>query len=776
MSTTEIIACPKCQRPVPADAPHGLCPVCLSATLGTGRQTANDTTFALEFGPYELLDEIGRGGAGVVFRARDRRTQALVALKILTSGRFASPAERDRFAREAQAVANLRHPGIVPFLDVGEEDGQPYLAMRWIDGQSLVDRTRRGLPPLREAVEMIRQVAEAVHHAHERGIIHRDLKPSNILITPAGEVCVVDFGLARHLEQDVTVTRSGEALGTPGFMPPEQCGQKQATPGPAADVYSLGSVLYFALTGRPPFLAGTHHETIAQLLQDEPVPPRRLNPAIPRDLESICLKCLEKEPSKRYASGAAFAEDLERFLKDEPIQARPIGPTAKAWRWCRRNRTVSVSAVLIVALVAGFSWHNWRTVTELRNTAPSLIALAESLVTAQKFPEALEQVDVALRLQPRNADYLNLKGTILLGQLRLGEARELFIRALSLDASHAPASERLALCEKLLTSRIGQSEWTTDALIELYRGLVQQGRSAEAYAVSKHIDAAETRFVATLQDRLTRAGITNQLHWTEHRPAGLREATDRGANRATLRDTTFLALSFAASGIADLSPLKGIPLQELTLTDCTNVADLSPLRGMPLTHFTFTWNKVTDLSPLSDMPLEFLYFAFNRVSDLSPLRKITSLRSLTFHNVDVADLEPLRQLPLEHLAVGSIRATSLEPLRGMPLTFLGFHYVKINDLGPVASMPLQELRIRQAPVSDLSPLRGLPLRVLHLMNCSLITDLSPLRSCPTLEQLVLPPNANDIEFLRHLPHLREISCTEQPLAAAEFWKAYDARH
>jgi hypothetical protein len=344
-----------------------------------------------------------------------------------------------------------------------------------------------------------------------------------------------------------------------------------------------------------------------------------------------------------------------------------------------------------------------------------------------------------------------------------------------LDASLSAAPQKLALCEELLSDRRGQSEWTLEHLLELYHACLQQGLSAQAYAISRHLGAADARFIEMLQARLTAAGITNRLERVWHRPSGLRARQAGLTNTFQPGGSKYLALDLEQSELADLSLLQGMPLQELNLGVCRNVSDLTPLRGMPLVRLTFSFGDVADLSPLSGMPLESLYFNFNKVRDLGPLRTIPTLRSLNFHNVDVSDLGPLKGLPLETLIFMSVRVTSLEALRGMPLTSLGFAHVNVTDLGPLADLSLQELRVQFVDVSDVSPLRGLPLRVLHLGDCPLITDLSPLKECKTLEELVLPPNAQAIEFLHDFPHLRKISYTENLLPAAEFWLSYDAR-
>jgi len=296
------------------------------------------------FGDYEIIREIARGGMGVVFQARQMSLNRPVALKMILAGQLADETDIVRFHIEAEAAANLDHPGIVPIYEVGQHEGQHYFSMGFVEGQSLSQRIAPGPLPSGEAAELIRRVADAIEYAHERGVIHRDLKPANILLDRNGSPRVTDFGLAKRFQTDSGLTGSGQIVGTPSYMPPEQAGGQWGEVGPAADVYALGATLYALVTGRPPFQAATTMDTLLQVLGDEPVPPRRLNPSVPRDLETICLKCLEKEPARRYRRAAALGEDLRRFLAAEPIMARPAEPAERLWRWCQRNPLVAAQA------------------------------------------------------------------------------------------------------------------------------------------------------------------------------------------------------------------------------------------------------------------------------------------------------------------------------------------------------------------------------------------------------------------------------------------------
>jgi serine/threonine protein kinase len=340
---------------------------------------------------YEILAELGRGGMGVVYQARHVRLQRVVALKMVLAGGHAGAAALARFQTEAEAVARLQHPNIVQIYEVGEwragdvSPPMPYFSLEYCAAGSLAGKLGGTPFPPPQAARTVEILAQVMHAAHQAGIIHRDLKPANILLTFSGRsqtgveqaaprpVCdrplndytpkITDFGLAKKLEAVSGQTGTGDVLGTPSYMAPEQAGGRARDVGPLADVYALGAILYECLTGRPPFRAATTMDTLLQVLSEEPVPPRRLQPKTPADLETICLKCLQKEPRKRYASAAALAEDLRRFQAAEPIAARPVGRLERGWRWCRRNPVVAgLVAAVALALCGGAGVATWQAV------------------------------------------------------------------------------------------------------------------------------------------------------------------------------------------------------------------------------------------------------------------------------------------------------------------------------------------------------------------------------------------------------------------------------
>jgi len=386
--TRVIRICRKCGAKIFSDAPEGLCAKCVlktalmmppdapvaarddggpaanveanAAAAPHSKKAARAVELLGELGDYELLEEIGRGGQGVVFRARQKSLNRTVALKVISLGQWASKAHLKRFRLEAEAAAHLEHPGIVPIHEVGERDGQCYFSMKFVEGGQLDEVVRRAPMSIRQGAELIAKVARTVHYAHEHGILHRDIKPGNILLDAKGEPHLTDFGLARLVESESSVTHTLEVLGTPSYMAPEQAVGNNAAISSVTDVYGLGAVLYQLLTGQPPFAGGTTYETIKLLLDTEPRQPRQLNPKIDRDLSTICLKCLEKDPKRRYSSALALAEDLEHWLKHEPIQARRTGIFARGKKWVRRNPSRALLAASLVALAAAAGWIIWK--------------------------------------------------------------------------------------------------------------------------------------------------------------------------------------------------------------------------------------------------------------------------------------------------------------------------------------------------------------------------------------------------------------------------------
>ncbi len=444
--TTAKRVCAQCGATVFADAPQGVCSACLFRTGLASLDDENDEPFAptiarmlKDFGDYELLEEIGRGGQGVVYRARQKSLNRIVALKVIGLAHWATEAHVKRFRMEAEAAAHLDDPRIVPIYEIGERDGACYFSMKFIEGGQLDKIIGSELMPGRQAAELMAKLARTLHHAHQNGVLHRDVKPGNILLDAKGEPHLTDFGLARLVETESTVTRTLEVLGTPSYMAPEQAAGNNTELTSATDVYGLGAVLYQLLTGHPPFAGGTTYETVRMVLETQPRQPRLCNPKVDRDLETICLKCLEKEPANRYASAQLLAEDIERFLRDQPIRSRRSSRLEHAWRWCKRKPLVaSLIAALIVVVAIGLAGTLW----ELRRVQTERVLARRANLSEQETA----RLEAEQTNHPAAYDAY-LRGRAFPGGWHLDGAIRLFQEAVKLDPSFAQAWAYLSIAQ-----------------------------------------------------------------------------------------------------------------------------------------------------------------------------------------------------------------------------------------------------------------------------------------------------------------------------------------
>jgi WD40 repeat protein/tRNA A-37 threonylcarbamoyl transferase component Bud32 len=476
------ILCPHCHNPIEVvklSAHEEIaCPSCGSSfRLETDATTDPENSAPQKLGRFELLEVVGRGAFGTVYKARDPELDRTVALKVPRAGNLAGVQELDRFLREARSAAQLRHPAIVTVHEVGQRDGLPYLVSDFVAGVTLADQLSARRPGFREAAELVAAVADALQYAHEQGVVHRDIKPSNILLGADGKPSVMDFGLAKREAGEITMTVEGQVLGTPAYMSPEQArGEGHAVDG-RGDVYSLGVVLYQMLTGELPF-RGTQRMLLHQVLHDEPRPPRRLNDRIPRDLETICLKAMAKEPRRRYQSARELGDDLRRFLQGEPIHARPVGRGEKLWRWCRRNPVVAgllgtVGLLLVmVAVVTSIGYLREAKQRELaqqaeakahdeaeratrlaaderrareearRNLYVSNVRLAQQAWEQAQVDHMLQLLEEAERRQPGDKDLRGFEWHYL---WRLGHPEVLTLQGAGYSVAFSPKGERLAL-------------------------------------------------------------------------------------------------------------------------------------------------------------------------------------------------------------------------------------------------------------------------------------------------------------------------------------------
>jgi TolB-like protein/Tfp pilus assembly protein PilF len=571
--------CPRCGLEIPADAPEGGCPGCLlerglrlladeavagadlsagaaysaeaaakagsakTDDLGPSGEPAPAATKSQrlaemlgELGDYELLEEVGRGGQGVVFRARQKSLDRTVALKVISLGQWASEAHLKRFRREAHAAASLDHPSIVPIYEVGERDGSCYFSMKFVEGGQLDEVVRQTPMSIRQAAELIAKVARTVHYAHEHGILHRDIKPGNILLDRNGEPHLTDFGLARLLDTQSSVTRTIDVLGTPSYMAPEQAAGETTKLSKATDVYGLGAVLYQLLTGQPPFAGGTTYETIRLLRDTDPRPPRLLNPKLGREVSTICLKCLEKDPKRRYSSALALAEDLEHWLKHEPIQAKRSGFFTHAWKSVRRKPAIAALIAALVALAAALGWNVWE--SELFRAAPEKSIAVLPFENLSRDPEnayfADGMQDEILTDLVRIADLKVISRSSVM-QYKSGVVRNLReighqLRVANVvEGSLERAGNRLRVRAQLIDARTDRSLWAQTYDREL----------ADVFAIQSEIAKA---IASQLQAKIT---------GREEQALAVKPTSDSEAYAAYLRGLAFEARSYSLPGTSD---------------------------------------------------------------------------------------------------------------------------------------------------------------------------------------------------------------------------------
>jgi TolB-like protein/predicted Ser/Thr protein kinase len=504
-----------------------------------------------EFGDYELLEEIGRGGQGVVFRAWQRSLSRTVAVKIIGVGQFATNAHLKRLRREAEAAAKLNHPGIVPIYEVGKRDGTNYFSMRFVEGDPLDEVVSRGPISVRQAAEFIVKVARTVHYAHEHGILHRDIKPGNILLDAHGEPHLTDFGLARLVERGSTVTGSLEVMGTPSYMAPEQAVGDNAAVSSSTDVYGLGAVLYELLTGHPPFAGGTTYETIRLLLDSEPRQPRLWNRKVDRDISAICLKCLEKNSRYRYPSALALAEDLERWLRHEPIRAKRSGFFTRAQKWMQRNRTIAALIMVSVVLAAGLGVMIWQRESLRRIPAGIAVLPFENLSDDKEdafFADGVQD-DILTRLA-KIADLKVISRTSVMGYRGKRDLRQVG-RALGvshvLEGTARRSGGKVHVNAQLVDTRTDTGVWADGYDRDLKEAFAIPTQIAQKVAEQLHVKVSTTEKVAIERkptadlaafDLYTRAKNLLLTSFSSAARAKLLEAADL-LDRAIAHDPSF---------------------------------------------------------------------------------------------------------------------------------------------------------------------------------------------------------------------------------------------
>jgi serine/threonine protein kinase len=673
-------------------------------------------------GHYEVLEVLGKGGFGIVFRAFDEKLQRIVAIKVLAPVLAATSPARKRFLREARSSAKIRHANVVQVYAV-EEQPLPYLVMEFIPGETLQQRLdRKGPLETAEVVQIGRQIAEGLAAAHDTGLIHRDIKPGNILIEagPHRHVKITDFGLARAAD-DASMTQSGIVAGTPNFMAPEQA--RGETLDHRADLFSLGSVLYTMCSGRPPFRANSTLAVLKRVSEDTPRPVPEIIPETPQWLCDLITRLHAKQPENRISTANEVADLLARGPEaPSPVGSVPPLPEAVVEQQPRENKASEapaktpsprgrtlrwVAAPALLLLVVSFGMMEATGVTNVRGAVQRYFSPSPPLVIDDGNPNASDQTDTAESpATPPDAK---------------SDANAALPTAVAMDWERAVAA--LPAREQV------------------------QAVIARLQELNPKFDGAHT---STLEN-----GVVT----------GLRFLSDEVENIAPVRALQGLT-TFDCRGtykdkgkLSDLSPLKGMTLTSL---DCssTQIADLTPLAGMPLTFLQVNHNPVSDLAPLKGMPLLTLGIAETKVSDLSPLQGM-KLQTLGAQLLPVTDLTPLEGMPLTGLDLyHTLGVTNLESLKGMPLEDLNIQDLPVTDLSPLQGMTtLRTLLLQGNAVSDLTPLRGLKLTSLLIMDKQ-VTDLSPLRGMPLVRLVIYSSGASDLNPLEGMP-LHEVRLTPQ---------------
>lgn len=753
---------------------------------------------------YEIGDVIAQGGMGIVLEAKDKTLGRIVAMKMVLAKTADVPHENEQLVQEAHTLSCLEHPNIVPIYELSyTKENEPYYTMRKIKGITLTDLIkglRKQYPetvknyPLSQLLSIFQKICDAIAYSHSRHILHRDLKPDNIMIGEFGEVLVMDWGLSKSLSSQIDLSTTSysnqpknwtlQGWGTKGYIAPEQANKEEIDQ--RTDIYSLGAILYTLLALRPPAKIKYGKNNFYEL-----IPPSSLNKIfytkrkkhlffphcpnrkIPESLSAVAMKALSHAPEQRYQTVQELQSEITAYQSGFETQAEKAKWSRKLILLVGRYRSQfligSAALLIIIGLSANFlirliasEKEATQALNDLRATAPIFYSEAITLLKKNQVNEALKQIQTAIQLNPKDAEYHNFEGNLFQIALDFQQAIASYERALTIEPKLALAEKNKQLCQNWQKQVSNNPSYIdSEAVGNLAREILNQERPYDALALitSYIINNSSTNPNWTRKDP-----VLNKT-WKELIIENL-SISSTGRLQLKLAQISFVDLNFISwiplnhlaiwfVSVQDLTPLANMPLEELDI-NAYQSADLTPIKTLPLKKLTLGINGHRDLSLLRHLAIEELTLTANTVSNIEPLQDLP-LKYLKLIKLKISDIDAVKKMPLIKFTCSGTKFSDLSPLKGKKLSLLIASACPIQDLSPLEGMPLIELNLRKTPVTNINSLANMPLIRLDLGQCKNLQDISILQTCTNLEELILPPNAKNIEFLKKMPRLRGLS-------------------
>ncbi len=782
---------------------------------------------------YDVGRSLAQGGMGEILEARDLNFGRQVAMKVVRDGRDVSREVRLRFVQEARILSELEHPNIVPVHDLDKDrEGRVFYTMKLVRGLNLkqvLDGIRKNdgaivaKHPLNQLLTVFQKICDAVAYAHSKGIIHRDLKPENVMLGEFGEVWVMDWGLAKVLgepsqgrdaspqasleseadssgfESDSALTMDGQIMGTPQFMAPEQAEGRITDQDARTDILALGGILYSILTLRAPTSGSSVAEVLDNVRTGYIPPPtiynksKKLLPGgqeadtpielrhcpggrIPDALSAVTMTAMELDPEDRYQSVEELQSEIRAFQSGRATEAEEAGGLRLLVLAVKRNKSVTLAGLLILLVGVVFTLKINATLSDLRKTAPTFREAAEARIVEQRWEDALQRIEEALALQPKNAEFLKIKGDIHQVLFQWQEAATSYRQALQRDPDRESAASNLELSEEMLNATAD-----TKTLDRIRREFLKQGRGSAAIAIANRMKSDKASLVERIKTDLAAKGVDASISDDLEGVVSVvfDSAPGKGCKPRDLGNLSGLPITYLDLGrttVTNLAPLTGLPLRYLGAFTAENLKDLSPLQGMPLTGLKLSGAKAADLKPLRGMKLRGFYVICNEnfpISDLSPLKGMP-LETFLLTYGNVTDVDALADAPLRSFELGfnpiasiegirgSKKLTSVQisdcsrirdwsPLRGLPLAYLQFRGALFHDVDVLAGMPLIHLDVSDSGnLKNISALRGMPLETLIAARTR-VSDVSPLRGMRLTKLDLKDTPVTDISALAEMP-------------------------